>query len=372
MTTFNTIDPVRIQSGGRPIRIGFVPLNDCAPLLVARELGFFSARGLDVRLSRELGWASVRDKLAHGELDAAHAPCGLPLALTAGVGSPVTEVICPVMLSLGGNAITLSEELWKCGVRDGATFKSFVAANRDRRTITFGIVSPYSTHSFLLRRWLTSCGVDYTKDVRITVVPPPQMPANLAAGHLDGYCSGEPWNSAAVARGDGWVVATSPELVPFHPEKVLVCQADMASRRGHELRLLIGALVEACEWCDNPANTLGLAEILSERRALHQPAELILRGLPGRFDYGHGRRVGQPDLVVFHRESANEPSPDKAGWIARSLGDELIRQGMATSSLSRIFRADLYQQALQPMSLPVTPLPGFIAVPNARGALMPV
>jgi ABC-type nitrate/sulfonate/bicarbonate transport system substrate-binding protein len=204
---------------GRSIRLGFVPLNDCAPLVVAAELGFFEQQGLNVRLSRELGWATIRDKLVHGELDAAHAPCALPFALRA--TSPGSEFVSGLVLNLNGNAITLSEALWKQGVHDAASLKQYLRVHRGQKTLTLGIVSRYSSHGYLLCRWLESGGIDVAKEVRLVVVPPPQMASNLRAGHLDGYCAGEPWNSLAVAEGAGWIAATSDRMSPLHPEKAL-------------------------------------------------------------------------------------------------------------------------------------------------------
>jgi ABC-type nitrate/sulfonate/bicarbonate transport system substrate-binding protein len=328
-----------------PVRLGFVPLNDCAPLVVAQEQGLFERFGVDVRLSRELGWATVRDKIIHGELDAAHAPCGLPLALGLGLNCLPTPTVTGLVLNLNGNAITLSEELWQAGVRDALTLRTFLANNRGRRTLTFGTVSPYSTHSLLLRRWLTQAGADFSRDVRFVVVPPPQMVVNLAAGHLDGFCAGEPWNSLAVAEGCGWIPATSSDLSPLHPEKVLLATADFAGRREPEHLRLLAALLEACAYCDQPANHAALAALLSNRRYVGQPAEIIARGFPGDFDYGHGLRSPMADFMVFHRESANAPSPDKAAWVAKHLLDGAARDKFSADQLAQIFRADLFAQA---------------------------
>lgn len=331
------------------MRLGFVPLNDCAPLVVAQEHGLFARFGVGVRLSRELGWATVRDKLIHGELDAAHAPGGLPLALALGHNCVPTNTVTALVLNLNGNAITLSEELWQAGVRDAPTLRGFLNANRGRRTLTFGTVSPHSTHTALLRRWLTQAGADFERDIRFVVVPPPQLVGNLAAGHLDGFCAGEPWNSAAVADGCGWIPATSAELAPLHPEKVLLATADFVARRGPEHLGVIAALLEACARCDDPANRAEIARLLSDRRHVGQPAEIIAHGLPGEFtgefDYGHGLRSPLPDLVIFHREQANAPTADKAAWIARHLLDGLARDAFTPEQLTRIFRADLFAQA---------------------------
>lgn len=344
----------KTQASGSPVRLGFVPLNDCAPLVVAREFGLFEHFGVEVRLSRELGWATIRDKLAHGELEGAHAPCGLPLALALGWNCRRLQTVTGLVLNLHGNAITLSEELWQAGVRDAGTLRAFLTDQRGRRTLTFGTVSPYSTHSLLLRRWLTAAGVDFEREVRLVVVPPPQMVVNLAAGHLDGFCAGEPWNSVAVADGCGWIPATSAELAPLHPEKVLLTTDEFASRRGPEQVRLLAALLQACSLCDDPQSQPSITRLLADRRYVGQPQEVIARSFPGTFDYGHGRRADLTDFMVFHRDEANAPSADQAAWVARHLLDGTARDAFTTEQLGQIFRADLFReaQALRNESIP--------------------
>ena len=175
---------------------------------MAHELGLFRKFGLNVSLSRELGWATIRDKIIYGELDAAHAVAGLPFAVSLGLGSIQCECVTGLVLCLQGNAITLSQDLWLRGVRDAGGLHREILRSRGRRTFTFGVAFPFSSHNFLLRQWLLSGGIQPDRDVRIVVVPPPQMFANLEAGNLDGYCVGEPWNSVAVKKGAGWCAAT--------------------------------------------------------------------------------------------------------------------------------------------------------------------
>src|ERR1019366_4359180 len=218
----------------RKLRLGFVPLTDCAPLVMAEELGLFHKFGLNVALSRELGWATIRDKIIHRELDAAHALAAMPVAATLGLGSIACDCLTALVLNLNGNAITLANDLWKRGVRDGKTLREEIVRSRREKTYTFGVVFPFSSHRHLLRRWFAANGIDSERDVRIVVVPPPQMVANLKAGNLDGFCVGEPWNSVAVQSRVGWIAATSSELDSQHPEKVLMVRGDFAAKRSEE------------------------------------------------------------------------------------------------------------------------------------------
>ena len=189
----------------QPVRIGFIPLVDCAPLLVAREMELFRKHGVQVECSCEVGWATIREKMGYGQLDAAHAVAGLALALGLGLGSPVLRVVAPFVFNLHGNAITLSRDLWNRGVRDAVSLRKLIQSSS--RRYTMAMVSSFSTHNLLLRRWLRGGGIDPDRDLRILPLPPTQVAGSLKAGLIDGFCVGEPWNSQAVEEGTGWVVA---------------------------------------------------------------------------------------------------------------------------------------------------------------------
>jgi len=337
--------PVALR--GRSLRLGFVPLTDCAPLAVAQELGLFRKYGLNVKLCRELGWASVRDKIVTRELDAAQAVAGMPFAATLGLGSTRCECVTGLVLNLHGNGITLSNELWQLGVRDAATLRDLVVATRHERTFTFGVVFPFSSHNFLLRGWLAAAGINPDTDVRIVVVPPPQMPGTLDAGHIDGYCVGEPWNSVAVSSRVGWMLAASAELAPNHPEKVLAVRRDFAEDCAGEHEALIAALLDACAYCDAPENRNTIAEILSRREFLNCPARDLMPALTGKLDFGHGRSHTTEDFMVFHRLGANEPTADKAAWVTNHVrNSKLAMAAELTPAFARsVFRCDIYDRA---------------------------
>ncbi len=339
-----------VTKNSKPLRLGFVPLTDCAPLVMAETLGLFAKYGLTVELKRELGWATIRDKIIYGELDAAHAVAGIPFAATFGLGSVACECVTGLVLSLQGNAITLSQNLWEDGVRDGKSLREMIISQREQKTFTFGVVHPFSSHNFLLRQWLAEADIHPDRDVRIVVVPPPQMFANLKSGNLDGYCVGEPWNSVAVHHRVGWCVATSAQLAPGHPEKVLLTRRRFAEERSDEHLALIAALLEACAYCDRLGNADHVINTLALRQYLNTPAGLLGASLRGIFDFGCGRVEGRPDFHIFHRHNANEPSPDKAAWILRlMLKSGLVqdRSIVQSETAKQVFRPDIFLQAQQ-------------------------
>jgi ABC-type nitrate/sulfonate/bicarbonate transport system substrate-binding protein len=336
-------------SRGSKLRLGFVPLTDCAPLAMAHELGLFEKYGLNVELSRELGWATIRDKIIHRELDAAHALAAMPVAASLGLGSVPCDCLTGLVLNLNGNAITLSNDLWQRGVRDGKTLRAEISRTSRQKLLTFGVVFPFSSHRHLLRRWFSAHGIDPERDVRIVVVPPPQMVPNLKAGHLDGFCVGEPWNSVAVQARAGWIAAVSSELDPLHPEKVLMVRSDFAARRPDEHAALIAALLEACEYCARPENHLAVAATLARPEYVGVPEAAIRRGIDGDMDFGHGVERKVSDFCIFRQPGANEPSGDKVAWVLELIRASGFCDAPAAINFAfakKILRPDIFDAAV--------------------------
>jgi ABC-type nitrate/sulfonate/bicarbonate transport system substrate-binding protein len=330
------------------IRLGFVALTDCAPIVMAQELGLFRKHGLEVTLSREVGWATIRDKIIYGELDAAHAPAGMLVAVSCGVGAVQCDCVTGLVLNLHGNAITLSETLWERGVRDGATLRAYLDDAQDR--LTFGIVYPHSSHAVILRNWLKAHRIDPERDIQLVVVPPAQVHPNLKAGHLGGYCVGDPWNSLAVMSRTGWIAAASHELAPGHPEKVLMLRRDFAEEHEREHLALIAALIEAGHFCDVPENRERMIETLATPEFVNAPIQAVHMSLGGVFDFGHGRVEKTSRQHVFHAGHANEPSAEKARWVIENLtnsGAVVDPSLIPAEQAAACFRPDLFHQALQ-------------------------
>ena len=334
----------------RPLRIGFIALNDAAPIIVAHENGHFRKHGLHVELSREVGWATIRDKIIYRELDASHALGAMVISTNLGLNCLPCECLTAFVLNTNGNCITLSEDLWKRGVRDAATMRDEVIRSRHERAFVFGVVFAHSSHRIHMCDWLRSGGIDPEKDVRIVVVPPAQLFRNLAAGTIDGYCVGDPWNSLAVREKIGWSVAISPDLAPGHAEKVLMVRSDFAESRSEEHLAMVAALAEAAELCDQPDFRPELCKILARREYMNVPARVIQSSLVGPFDYGHGRTVPADDFIHYHRDGANDPAASKAAWLIEGFNrHRLLPPGMTVPAdlARRVFRHDFYQHAIR-------------------------
>ncbi len=320
------------RRSGAPLRIGFLPLLDAAPLVAGHELGFFEREGLTTTLRRQPGWASVRDKILYGAIDVAHAPGGLLYAINAGATPNVGNCLTAFVMSAQGNAITLSRRLYERGLRTAADLPAEIRARRSA-LITFGIVSQHSSHAHLLRGWLQRGGLSLDDDVRIVVLPPQQMVASLAVGHLDGFCAGEPWNTLAVSEGQGWIAADSAALAPMHPEKVVLVHKDFAEHHHDEHMRLLRALCAACAWCADVVNHPALVKLLA-RWAFVDISEKVL-----------ARAFASTYAPVFAAPGLHAPSPDKAGWILSEMrSHELLPATADDAALLGSFRADLYER----------------------------
>lgn len=331
-----------------PIRIGYVPLADAAPLIVADELNLFEKAGVRVELHREVGWATVREKILYHELDAAHAPAGLAFSLRLGAHGLTCPSLVPFVFNSNGNAITLASSLYQKGVRDAVTLRKLVRSTQ-QRLFTFGVVAPFSSHNILLRTWLESGGLDPDQDVRIVTLPPTQMVGSLAAGLLDGYCVGEPWNSAAVAMGCGWCPATSESVAPGHPEKVLLTTEGFLSQRRDDLLGLIRALDAACQYCDEPKNRKTLPDLMATAFRHSSDRDLLKLSFSGPYQTGL-ESLPTDAFHIFHRQQTNRPSPSQASWLVGQLIQHRVvssqESGALQAAANACWNTDLYDEAL--------------------------
>lgn len=312
---------------------------------MAGELGYYKEAGLRVKLTREVGWASIINKLVMGQLDAIHALGSAPLAATIGVYNRPVPCGTALVLNAGGNGITLSKAVWDRGVRNSEDFRAEVRSSKWARTYTLGVVSPISTHRFLLSKWLKSCGLQEGEDVQIVTIPPGQAMRNLAAGTLDGFCVGDPWHSLAVKQGIGWTVALGEDLVPHAPEKVLMVQKAFAENRSEEHEALLRAVLKACEFCNNPKNAKTVADTLSKRAYVNLDATVLRKIFQGKYTFGTERERSEEHLINFFQPSVNAPSAQNAQWFKDVLEESPLQQfgeAIKNLDLGSVFWEDIY------------------------------
>jgi nitrate/nitrite transport system substrate-binding protein len=340
------------------VRIGFMPLTDCASLVMASVLGFDEKHGIRIVLSREHSWSGMRDRLARGELDCAQLLYAMVYAVENGIGSAQRNMAVLMNLNQNGQAITLSRRLAGRGAVDGPSLAALVRAG-DRR-YTFAHTFPTGNHALWLYYWLAAAGIDPLADANVVTVPPSQMVPNLAAGHMDGFCAGEPWGQRAVDEGAGVTVATSQQVWPDHPGKALASSAGFVDRHPNTCRALVAAVLEAGRWIDaSAANREAATEAIASPAFVNVPRELIRERMLGRYEDGLGHRWHDAHRLRFYGDgAATFPYLSDGMWFMT----QHRRWGLLKSDpdyravAARVNRIDLYREAaaLTGTALPAT------------------
>ncbi|KRB21990.1 nitrate transporter [Mesorhizobium sp. Root695] len=361
------------------ITAGFMPLFDSAVLVAAGELGFAAREGIELTLHRETSWANVRDRIAIGHFHLAHMLGPMPLACNLGLTPLASETIVPFSLGLGGNCVTISNAAWegmaahgavadldpaRAGAALGALIRERAAAGRD--PLRFAVVHPHSGHNYELRYWLAACGIDPERQIEIVIVPPPFMADALAAGRIDGYCVGEPWNSASVAAGTGHIVTVKAQIWRNSPEKVIGVRKAWADENPEALAALLRALHHSARWCQDPANHGELAAVMAQPGILGLPPAVQMPILTGHLQLGGGAELDIDDFFVPFDKAANFPWKSHALWYYT----QMVRWGHVAHTPDNLaiardcYRPDLYRSALKPLGVA---LPG--ANSKVEGAL---
>jgi NitT/TauT family transport system ATP-binding protein len=359
------------------IRIGFMPLVDAALPILARELGFAEAEGLEIELVRDVTWATVRDRLLYGHSDAAHLLAPLAIATTLGRGRPPAPLSVPFVLGLNGNAITLAPDLAgrvapEPGLADPrAAGRRLAELIRERAAagerIRLGVVHRYSSHNYMLRYWLAESGIRPDGDVEIVTVSPPFAADALATGEVHGICVGEPWNSVAVDRGAGRIVLVTAQIWRRGVEKVLALPTRRMEAEPELVHRLVRALHAAGRHFVEPDHAGVIADILARPEYVDGSAALIRRAISDRILLARGTEpLHVPDFMFQYREAANFPWVSQAAWLYSQLvrWDHIPFSGEDAAVAQRVFRPDVYRAAFAGTG---APLPG--ASSKLEGAL---
>ncbi|MBL8521818.1 MAG: ABC transporter substrate-binding protein [Betaproteobacteria bacterium] len=338
----------------KEVKVGFIPLTDCASVVIASVMKFDEKYGIKIVPSKEASWASVRDKLTNGELDAAHVLYGLVYGVHLGLGGPKKDMAVLMNLNYNGQAITLANKFADKGVKDGAALKSFV--DKNKAEYTFAQTFPTGTHAMWLYYWLATYGIDPFKDVKTIVVPPPQMVANMRVGNMDGFCVGEPWNNRAIHDKIGFTAETTQGVWKDHPEKVLGTTSDWVAKHPNTARALTAAILEASKFIDVMANRKKVAEIIADKSYVNCPVDVIDQRLEGDYDNGIGKKWKDADYMKFYNEGAvNYPYLSDGMWFLTQhkrwglLKEDPDYLGVA----KQVNRIDLYKAAAAAAKVPL-------------------
>lgn len=348
--------------------LGFIALTDAAPLIVAKEKGFYAKHGMpDVEVMKQASWGTTRDNLVLGSqgsgIDGAHILTPMPYLISSGKvtqNNVPTPMYILARLNLDSQCISVGAEY--AALKVGLDAKPFKAALEKKKgsgkSVKAAMTFPGGTHDLWIRYWLAAGGIDPDKDIETIVVPPPQMVANMKVGTMDCFCVGEPWNEQLKNQKIGYTALTTGELWNKHPEKAFAMRADWVDKHPKATQALLMAVQEAQMWCDKPENRKELAQIVSKRAWFNVPFNDIVTRLEGKFDYGSGRLVNNsPHLMKFWRDHASYPYQSHDLWFLV----ENVRWGKFKTSedlqalVKKVNREDLWREAAK--SLGVSQLP---------------
>ncbi len=349
------------------LTFGIIPLTDCAPIVIAKEKGFFEKHGLEVTISKEASWANIRDKVSSGLLDGAHMLAGMPISATLGVGSIQKDTVTAFSMDLNGNGITVSNGLharmmaadpkaMQTRPTTAVALKKVIEADKKagKDPMVFAMVYPVSSHNYEIRYWMASAGIDPDKDVRLIVIPPSKMVSNLEAKNIDGYCVGEPWNQQAVALGIGKSIITSYEIWNNSPEKVFGVTRAWANEYPCTHKATIKALIEATQWMDIPDNRKEVVRIISAKEYINAPQSVVENSMTGTWTYSNKETpVAMPDFNVFHRYAANFPWQSHAIWTLT----QMVRWGQIDQAVDfkkvaeSVYLSDVYREAAEELGV---------------------
>lgn len=340
------------------VKIGFIPLTDCASVVVASEMGFDKKYGIKITPSKEASWAAVRDKLVNGELDASHVLYGLIYGLHLGVSGPKKDMAVLMNLNHNGQAITLSNQLKDKGAVDGPTLKALIA--KEKRDYTFAQTFPTGTHAMWIYYWLAANGIHPFNDVKAITVPPPQMVANMRVGNMDGFCVGEPWGARAIYDKIGFTAITTQEIWKDHPEKVLGTRLEFVQQNPNTARAMIMAIMEASKYIDTMSNRAKVAQIIAQKSYVNTEASVIEGRMKGEYENGLGKKWKDANYMKFYNDGkVTYPYLSDGMWFLtqhRRWG--LLKEDPDYLAVAKqINQIDLYAQAATQVKVPLPASP---------------
>lgn len=339
-------------------KLGFIPLTDCASLVMAKELGYFEQEGVNVELSKEASWANIRDKILTGELNGAHCLFSMPFSVYSGVGGKAGSVMkLAMILNNNGQAITLSGKFCDLvGSNETGKIAGAVDKLNASKQVQFAMTFPGGTHDLWLRTWLAATGVD-AKKVGIKTIPPPQMVANMKVDNMDGFCVGEPWNGVAVKDGIGFTHIASQEIWKNHPEKALVVNEKFSAEKKEDLKKIMKAVLRASRWLDTMENRKKAAGIIGHQKYVNAPAEIIEARLMGTTNVGCGfgeKKYSDDYMKFFDNGNTNFPRKSYGMWaLAKYVEWGILPVAPADykAVADKIIMQDLFNEVITEMKI---------------------
>ncbi|MCX6052676.1 MAG: CmpA/NrtA family ABC transporter substrate-binding protein [Campylobacterales bacterium] len=360
----------------KELTIGFIALTDCAPIVIAKEKGFFEKQGLNVNVVKEGGgWPGIQQKVISGEYDFSHALAGMPIAATLGING-MANLQAVMSLDFNGNGITFGNNIIghmkEYGMDENSrplgseSLKKYIDAKHKSegdkyQPLSFGMVHPVSTHNYQLRYWMATSGIKPDADATIKPFPPPTMPSNLIAGNIEGYCVGEPWNERVVMTEQGSTLVTSYDIWNNNPEKVLQTKADFITKNPQTTKAVMKAILEAQMWLDRSwENRKEAVKILAQKNYVGAPVDVLEKSMVGTFQYLKGQKSeANPQFNVFANYYAAYPFYSHGMWFITQMyrWGQIDKAVDMKAVIESVYRPDLFEEVAKEVGYTLPPSP---------------
>ncbi len=344
------------------VKLGYLPIVEAAPLVIAKEKGFFAKYGLtDVDISKQANWGAARDNVkigsSAGGIDGGQWQMPMPYLMSEGIITDNQKIPMYVLLQLNthGNAIAISGKHKGTGMglkidNAKASFdKMKSAGSKFKAAYTF----PKANQEFWIRYWLAANGIDPDTDTELLTVPSAQTVANMKTETMDAFSTGDPWPFRIVKEKIGFLSTLTAEIWKGHPEEYLAMRSDWVDKNPKATKAMLKAIMEAQQWCDNFDNRKELVQIVSSKNYFDVPVEVLEEPMMGKYDMGDGRIIDDKSMAPLYWKDAkgnvSYPYQSHDLWfITESVRwGFLPKESLANAKdwIKKVNREDLWREA---------------------------
>lgn len=361
-------------------KLGYIPIVESAPLIIAQEKGFFAKYGMtEVELSKQASWGSARDNLEIGSqgggIDGGQWQMPMPHLITEGLitkgNKPIPMYVLAQLVTHGNGIAIANKHLGKGISLKLDTAKPLLSQLKSANTpFTAAFTFPHVNQDLWLRYWLSASGIDPDTDVKLLTVPAAQTVANMKTGTMDAFSTGDPWPFRLVNDKIGFMAALTAEIWKNHPEEYFAMRGDWVDQNPKATKALLKGIMEAQQWLDKFENRKEAAEILAAKKyfGLSSP-EVLANPYQGKYDMGDGRKIDDKSMAAYYwkdeKGSVSYPYQSHDLWFITEnvrwgfLPKDYITNGAAKAKelIKKVNREDIWQEAAKELGIAATDIP---------------
>ncbi|MFN9172303.1 MAG: CmpA/NrtA family ABC transporter substrate-binding protein [Dolichospermum sp.] len=381
----SSIEPVaNIKPEQKPettkAKLGYIPIVESAPLIIAQEKGFFAKYGMtEVELSKQASWGSARDNLEIGSqgggIDGGQWQMPMPHLITEGLitkgNKPIPMYVLAQLVTHGNGIAIANKHLGKGISLKLDTAKPLLSQLKSANTpFTAAFTFPHVNQDLWLRYWLSASGIDPDTDVKLLTVPAAQTVANMKTGTMDAFSTGDPWPFRLVNDKIGFMAALTAEIWKNHPEEYFAMRGDWVDQNPKATKALLKGIMEAQQWLDKFENRQEAAEILAVKKyfGLSSP-QVLANPYQGKYDMGDGRKIDDKSMAAYYwkdeKGSVSYPYQSHDLWFITEnvrwgfLPKDYITNGAAKAKelIKKVNREDIWQEAAKELGIAATDIP---------------